>query len=68
MGCRVVPYWLGTFVFDYIVYTILMSIFIILCYAFQYSFVTNYMGQILTLLMAFGFSYISFSYMFGFAY
>lgn len=29
MGCKVLPYWLGSFLFDYIIYILNLTVFII---------------------------------------
>jgi len=33
MGCRELPYWIGTFAFDYSLYSIFVIIFVIFSYA-----------------------------------
>jgi hypothetical protein len=65
MGCRVVPYWVGTFVFDYLLFSLFVIVFIILSYALSLTFVTAYMWPIVCLFAVFGLAYISFSYLCG---
>ncbi len=65
MGCRVLPYWVGTFVFDYLLFSIFIVIFIILSYSLELNFVTDYMFEIVLLFIVFGLAYISFSYLCG---
>lgn len=66
MGCRVGPFWLGTFCFDYIVYAITVFIFLIYAEDNGYTYITNYNAIIFKSLMAFGVSLITFSYMCGY--
>ena len=67
MGCRVLPYWLGTFVFDYILFYLLIILFILFTYAMELNYVTDHMGKVVFSISAFGLSYISFSYLCGVA-
>jgi len=68
MGCRVLPYWLGTFAFDFIVYCVGLLIFVILVYIFNFSYVIDVIWKIIYNLVLFGFAYITFSYMCGFMF
>jgi hypothetical protein len=63
MGCRIVPYWTGTFAFDYILFSILVLIFITLSYAIRLDFVTENILKIAFLFAVFGLAFISFSYL-----
>lgn len=65
MGCRVLPYWLGTFAFDYLLYLIFVLIFLILSIATSLDFITDYLGQIFYLFFSFGMSFCFFSYFIG---
>mmetsp|Transcript_145344 Transcript_145344/g.205741 ORF Transcript_145344/g.205741 Transcript_145344/m.205741 type:complete len:85 (-) Transcript_145344:134-388(-) len=40
MGCRVVPYWVGTFMFDYLMYLVVATLFICLGALFGLTVVT----------------------------
>jgi hypothetical protein len=65
MGCRVLPYWMGTFVFDYILYYIFVLIFIIFSYTLNLTFITDYMGVVVYIFTTLGLSIVSFAYMIG---
>jgi hypothetical protein len=65
MGCRVLPYWIGTFAFDYLLFSTFVIIFIVLSYSFSLTFLTDYMGPIVFLFIVFGLAYITFSYLCG---
>jgi hypothetical protein len=67
MGCRVLPYWIGTFVFDYLLFYVFVLIFIMFSYIMKLDFLTEYMGLIVLIFSAFGLSYVSFSYLCGVA-
>jgi hypothetical protein len=67
MGCRVLPYWIGTFVFDYLLFYVFVLIFIMFSYIMKLDFLTEYMGVIVLIFSAFGLSYVSFSYLCGVA-
>ena len=54
MGCRVLPYWLGTFAFDYLVYLITVSIFYIVAASGNIEFILNCFGNSLVLFLLFG--------------
>lgn len=68
MGCRNLPYWTGTLLFDYLIYFCTISFFLILCSIFRYDYVIENMGQIVLMLASFGLPYVTFSYMFGFVF
>ena len=68
MGCRVFPYWCGTFVFDYLMYLMTMVIFFFTMTSTGTQFVIFYIAPIAIIMLTFGFSYICFSYMCGFMF
>lgn len=68
MGCRTLPYWLGTFTFDYTMYCIVTSIFFIFGYSFEIILMTNYVGTWILILLTFGYSCIMWSYAWNFCY
>jgi len=65
MGCRVLPYWIGTFVFDYIIFYMFVLLFVAFCYLLNLDFLTIYMGKVVFLFTAFGLSYVTYSYLCG---
>ncbi|CAK55643.1 unnamed protein product (macronuclear) [Paramecium tetraurelia] len=65
MGCRVLPYWIGTYAFDFLLYSFFVITFVIFSYIMQLSFVTDHMGYVVFAFVTFGFAYISFSYFAG---
>ena len=68
MGCRTLPYWLGTLVFDFLMYMIVTSMFFILAYSFNINLVTHYVGEWIAILLCFGFACITWSYAWNFIY
>lgn len=67
MGCRTMPYWLGTFAYDFILYSFFVITFVIFSYIMSLSFVTQHIGMVVSAFVTFGFAYISFSYFAGIA-
>ena len=65
MGCRPLPYWVGTFAFDYILFYAFVIIFIMFSYALGLDFITDYMGTVVFIFTTLGLSIVSFSYMIG---
>lgn len=68
MGCRVIPYWFATFVFDFIVFIITVIAFFIVAWASSISFIMEFWAEMMFAFIFFGFSFISFSYMCGFLF
>ena len=68
MGCRVLPYWLGTFAFDFSLYCFTIIVFYLIVAIGSIQFVIAYFYEVLAVLLLFGFSYIPFSYMCGFMF
>lgn len=66
MGCRVAPFWLGTFAFDFTVYMLTVVIFLWTSDYKDYVFITDHAGDIWLIMTTFGFSLITFSYMCGY--
>jgi len=44
MGCRVVPYWLGTFIFDYLMFLITILVFFLVVIIGNIKFITDFAG------------------------
>ena len=44
MGCRVLPYWIGTFAFDYCLMVITIVIFLMFSAIFQITVITHFIG------------------------
>lgn len=65
MGCRVLPYWIGTYAFDFLLYSFFVITFVIFSYIMNLAFVTDHMGYVVLSFVTFGFAYISFSYFAG---
>ena len=68
MGCRVIPYWLGTFIFDYIMFLFTIIVFFLIVVIGKITFITDFVGELLFILLSFGFSFINWSYMCGFLF
>lgn len=68
MGCRVVPYWLGTFIFDYSIFLVTIILFSILCITKDLSYIMNDFGYVFFILISFGAMYITTSYFWGFMF
>lgn len=66
MGCRVTPYWLGTFAFDYLIFLITIGIFEVFCIIRDLNYVIDMFWQVFFILMSFGAAYITSSYFWGF--
>lgn len=61
MGCRILPFWLGYYIYDLIISVILLIIFIITVVACGYSKLNN--SIFYTLVFFNFFAYLPFSYM-----
>jgi ATP-binding cassette, subfamily A (ABC1), member 3 len=68
MGCRSLPYWLGTLMFDYLAYIISYLIMVLIIYSMGLTFMTNYIWRITIIMIFFGFAMIQFSYAIGFLF
>jgi len=68
MGCRVLPYWIGTFVYDYALYLLLCFVFMIIALIFQATYLLQYAGPIILLLIVFGLTLITLSYVLSFMF
>lgn len=58
MGLKSTPYWLGTFCFDLIMYFVTCIFFVVLCFAFGISGLTDNLGELVISFLLFGFSFI----------
>lgn len=79
MGCRSLPYWIGTFLFDYIFYLLAVAVFVVGCYIAlinfklinfirKINFITDSIGGIILLLLFYGFPFITHAYMYLYYY
>ncbi|KAL4455080.1 hypothetical protein ABPG74_006462 [Tetrahymena malaccensis] len=68
MGCRSLPYWLGTFAFDFIFISLNLYVFFILCFVVQFDAITKYFGSFFGLTQLFMFSIICQSYFLSFLF
>ncbi|KAL4509467.1 hypothetical protein ABPG73_022683 [Tetrahymena malaccensis] len=66
MGCRSLPYWLGTFIFDFIFISINLYIFFIICFIIGFNAVTDHFGEFFGLTQLFIFAIICQSYFLSF--
>lgn len=65
MGCKMMPYWLGTYAFDYILYSMFVILFVVFSYIMQLDFITDHMLLVVFTFINFGLAYVSFSYFAG---
>jgi ATP-binding cassette subfamily A (ABC1) protein 3 len=68
MGCRKVPYWLGTFAFDYIVFFVVSLYFILFSVIFDISIFKGHYGELVALLIVMGFSLLAWCYVLSFMF
>ena len=68
MGLRVLPYWLGTFGFDIIIYGILVVFYFIVSLCFKLECVTGNFWPTLLIFATFGLCYLAYSYLCGFLF
>ena len=68
MGCRLMPYWLGTFLFDLIIYFSLVSLFMGLSAALGLDIVFDFFWEGLASVVCFGPTYILHAYVMGFVF
>ena len=68
MGCRNISYWLGAFIFDYMILTFMLGVFIIILPYFDLPGLENNKDEIMHILFISVFAYIGFSYIFSFIY
>lgn len=62
MGCKLLPYWLGSLIFDFIMFLLIIIAFIILIYIFQLNLVMDSMADIVALMVCFSISFIALCY------
>lgn len=70
MGLKKLPYWTANYIFDYMLFIIPFSLFIILVFAFgeRAEEIRDVLQYIIPVLLLFGFSFIGYSYMFSFMF
>ncbi|EGR27806.1 hypothetical protein IMG5_188760 [Ichthyophthirius multifiliis] len=68
MGCRVLPYWFGTLLFDVFIFLLTLFIFFIACLIQNCNYILNHFGIIFFILSTFCISYITCAYFFGFLF
>ena len=63
MGCRSLPYWFGTFLFDFTIYFgMMVPIFLL---SLSYEFLSEKIGKLIFIFFSFGISFIMFSFFIG---
>ena len=68
MGCRIIPYYLGAFCFDYIMYLLVFLIVIISSLIINFEIFNNYFGWIFANYTLFGLNIITVNYMVSFIF
>jgi ATP-binding cassette subfamily A (ABC1) protein 3 len=68
MGCRTLPYWLGTFCFDYLIYLCFIVIFYTISATLNLEIAFKYFWSGFSCFILFGFSYILYAYLIGFLF
>jgi len=61
-GLTISAYWIGTFLVDYIIYSLMITIYFITAYSLQLPIFIEYVVYILIIFLTFGFSYITLIY------
>lgn len=62
------PYWLGTFLFDFALYLLTFLFFLLIVFVQKVSYLVNNIFEISMVMLFFGPSLILYSYIFGFFY
>lgn len=65
MGCRILPYWLGTFLFDYIVFFLQYIVFLLICLCFNFTCIVDELGNLSLVFIPFGIAFIGANYLFS---
>lgn len=65
MGCRILPYWLGSFLFDFVIFFLQFLAFMVTCVMFNFSCVTHQFGEISLVFIPFGVTFIGCNYLFS---
>ena len=68
MGLRILPYWLGTFCFDIIIYAFIVIFYFIVALCFKLDCVVDNFWQTLLIFVSFGFTNLIYSYLCGFIF
>ena len=68
MGCKILPYWLGTFLFDFSVYFLSVIVFFIMLYCWNITYLIIHIQKILLIMVTFGFALINLAYVCGFMF
>ena len=68
MGCRSYPYWIGTFVFDYLMYLLTLVFFFGFGLALGISYMIEHLGQMIYIMLAFGLTLISWGHLSNFMF
>lgn len=68
MGLKPIPYWVGTFITDYLGYLTTVLFFYILVLFHDIPFIDKHLNKIILILASFGCSIITFTYCFGFLF
>lgn len=69
-GLRQLPYWIGNYAFDLIIFYVPLIIYFIIAYSLgeQGHFVTKFTGYFIPCIFLFGLSFIGYSYLFSFIF
>lgn len=68
MGCRPLPYWLGTLAFDFLAYFSTFLVFFYSLVHYEVDFIQPYLSKFFFTMVAFGFALIVFAYLCGFLF
>ena len=68
MGCKSIPYWFGSFLFDILFFWIAFTFFFIIAAISKSNYIFESAGGILLIMAGFSFSLISFAYVWSFIY
>jgi ATP-binding cassette subfamily A (ABC1) protein 3 len=68
MGLRKLPYWLGTFIFDYLGYLLIIFFLYFMIVVEDIKFMKDHINKIILILSVFGADLILFAYLCGFFY
>lgn len=68
MGCRPLPYWLGTLAFDFLAYFSTFLVFFYSLVHYEVDFIQPFLVKFFFTMVAFGFALIVFAYLCGFLF
>lgn len=68
MGCKIVPYWLATLAFDYLLYMFTVLVLVVVMESEQLTFATDHIGKFIMSMALYGLNIGSMSYAAGFMF